>query len=353
MNRIRMNMHDAEFESDRCSKKYVHHAPRGAPLGGEAAAAMPPHKKQRQNEAYGCPSGIASAPFGRVPDGPHTQRGQVLESTKQQWRRPDLPPMDAARDDVIFQQVDTDQYYAPLDPRFYPAGTPTDGERPIIRMFGVTGDGNSVTCHVHGFQPYFFVNASNVTRSSVDDGSFAKELDRLVSAKSRGMGQQGKCVEKVEWMMKQTLQNYQKEKAVPFLKVTMVAPHHVSSARRVFEESGQMTYESNVVFPLRFMIDHDLAGGQWAVVKAGHYHIRTKAMKSTACQLEIDIHHERIEAKDPMDGDWGRIAPLRILSFDIECYAKKGGWFLHFLRVCQRSQLTCICDPCCRFPGGA
>ena len=33
------------------------------------------------------------------------------------------------------------------------------GPVPIVRMFGVTMEGNSVTAHIHGFQPYFFVPA--------------------------------------------------------------------------------------------------------------------------------------------------------------------------------------------------
>lgn len=35
---------------------------------------------------------------------------------------------------------------------------------PIMRMYGVTMEDNSVCCHVHGFSPYFFVSApSNFT----------------------------------------------------------------------------------------------------------------------------------------------------------------------------------------------
>lgn len=30
---------------------------------------------------------------------------------------------------------------------------------PVMRMYGVTSDGNSVCCHVHGFSPYFFMSA--------------------------------------------------------------------------------------------------------------------------------------------------------------------------------------------------
>jgi DNA polymerase delta subunit 1 len=33
------------------------------------------------------------------------------------------------------------------------------GPVPIMRMYGVTMEGNSICCHVHGFSPYFFVSA--------------------------------------------------------------------------------------------------------------------------------------------------------------------------------------------------
>ena len=33
------------------------------------------------------------------------------------------------------------------------------GPVPIIRVFGITMEGHSVMCHIHGFAPYFYVPA--------------------------------------------------------------------------------------------------------------------------------------------------------------------------------------------------
>lgn len=42
---------------------------------------------------------------------------------------------------------------------------PQQGCVPIFRMFGITEDGHSVCCHVHGFAPYFYTRAPvNATR---------------------------------------------------------------------------------------------------------------------------------------------------------------------------------------------
>lgn len=43
------------------------------------------------------------------------------------------------------------------------AGMPgqSQGKVPIVRMFGVTDNGNSVCCHIHGFAPYLYVPAPN------------------------------------------------------------------------------------------------------------------------------------------------------------------------------------------------
>ena len=42
----------------------------------------------------------------------------------------------------------------------------------------------------------------------------------------------------------------------------------------------------------------------------------------TLCQVEVHARYDDVLPRDPMEGDWGRVAPMRILSFDIECSAQ-------------------------------
>ena len=74
---------------------------------------------------------------------------------RREWPRPPPPPIDPASDTISFQQIDIDHYVAPPIP-----GMPglQSGVVPVLRMYGVTMEGNSVCAHLHGFLPYFYVN---------------------------------------------------------------------------------------------------------------------------------------------------------------------------------------------------
>lgn len=71
------------------------------------------------------------------------------------WIRPS-PDLNPSEDSITFQQLDIDYYIGQPLP-----GMPgcTQGQVPIIRMFGVTMEGNSVLANIHGFLPYFYVQA--------------------------------------------------------------------------------------------------------------------------------------------------------------------------------------------------
>jgi hypothetical protein len=87
---------------------------------------------------------------------------EVDEGMRAGWRRPPvgdrfLPHAEA----LSFQWMDVDLLTGdPLaaHPRGGGMGVPgaTVGPVPIIRFFGVTDTGNSVTCFVHGFTPYLY-----------------------------------------------------------------------------------------------------------------------------------------------------------------------------------------------------
>lgn len=56
---------------------------------------------------------------------------------------------------------------------------------------------------------------------------------------------------------------------------------------------------------------------------AGQWQRVPDAQKTSRCQLEFNVRYDQIISHAP-EGEWSDIAPLRILSFDIECAGRKG-----------------------------
>ena len=80
------------------------------------------------------------------------------------------------------------------------------------------------------------------------------------------------------------------------------------------------TYESNIAFVMRYMVDAGIVGANWVALPAGKYLLRSGPSN---VQLEADVMWEHFVSHAP-DGEWLRVGPLRILSFDIECAGRKG-----------------------------
>ena len=82
------------------------------------------------------------------------------------------------------------------------------------------------------------------------------------------------------------------------------------------------------------MTDADVVGCNWIELPAGKYKLRSNSDKDTSlnfrslCQIEADIAWDDV-ISHAAAGDWMKIAPLRILSFDIECAGRKGTYKPH------------------------
>ena len=83
------------------------------------------------------------------------------------------------------------------------------------------------------------------------------------------------------------------------------------------------TYESNIPFVMRFMVDTHMTGVNWIELPAGKWSLRTRGDHISTSQIECDIFYQDLISHTP-EGSWSHIAPLRILSFDIECAGRKG-----------------------------
>ncbi|XP_031341099.1 DNA polymerase delta catalytic subunit-like [Photinus pyralis] len=74
------------------------------------------------------------------------------------------------------------------------------------------------------------------------------------------------------------------------------------------------------------MIDTSILGCSWIHLPPGKWYGRGKDSKwpiTSRCQIECDVSWEDFVAHPP-EGEWAKVAPFRIHSFDIECAGRKG-----------------------------
>ncbi|GAA5955930.1 hypothetical protein JCM8115_004364 [Rhodotorula mucilaginosa] len=230
---------------------------------------------------------------------------------QEKWARPAAPKLDPLRDGLVFQQIDIEEHTV-------------GGGAPTIRAFGVTQKGNSVLLHVKGFLPYLWVAAPRGFTNS----DCLPLMEHLNTAHFNGM----RPVAAVSLANKRSLWGYKGDSVSPFIKITVVDTKQYPKVRNAFERgevqfkdffdgSSLLTFESNIAYTLRFMIDHHILGMNWLELKPGRWEMTKN--KVSNCQYEIDCQHDDL-ISHPAEGDWSGIAPLRILSFDIECAGRKG-----------------------------
>ncbi|XP_022785647.1 DNA polymerase delta catalytic subunit-like [Stylophora pistillata] len=254
------------------------------------------------------------------------------------WSRPAAPKLNPTTESLIFQQLEVDNYIGkPLQ------GMPGSkvGPVPIVQMYGVTMEGNSVLCHIHGFVPYFYVPAPPGFQQSYCS-VFQDCLDKAVLVDMRSNKDNvTQAVLAVDCEMKESIYGYHSNRKIPFLRITMALPKLIAPAKRILEtgfkcadlpERGYSTYESNIDYEVRFMVDTGVVGCNWIELPAGKYKVRSPSIQGSGksevnpvshCQIEVDIAYDEFISHSP-EGEWSKVAPVRILSFDIECAGRKG-----------------------------
>ncbi|SAM06965.1 hypothetical protein [Absidia glauca] len=240
---------------------------------------------------------------------------KILEEAKTTervtWSRNPVPKIDPSKDSIVFQQIEMDDY---MDFKI---------KRPVVRFYGITKNGNSVLCSAHGFLPYFYFPAPLGLKKS--------HLPALQQALTIATGETN-IIDKLEIVMKQSLYGYRGDTKSPFVKVTVFDPRNIYKVKNKVETGvsvpglerscqSDTTYESNLAYLLRFMIDCKVMGSSWIELPAGSY---TLAQTHTSeAQIEVTTSYDKFISYAP-EGEWSDMAPLRILSFDIECAGRKG-----------------------------
>ncbi|KAL9098479.1 MAG: hypothetical protein Q9163_005869 [Psora crenata] len=232
----------------------------------------------------------------------------------QQWDRPNLNGFDPEKDNLCFQQIEAEE------------GT-LQGGKTTIKLFGVTEAGHSVLLHVKDFLHYLYIGAP-ISFNKQDCRPFQAYLETQLC-------QYQPAIHKVELVMRENLFGFQGNVKRAYIKITVTDPKFLNRLRTMIEkdtmsykqmwkgvDGGILTFD-NIQYVLRFMIDTGVTGMSWVEAKASKYEMMPHGDRHSNCQIEAYVRYQDLTAH-PNDGEWAKMAPLRILSFDIECAGRKG-----------------------------
>ncbi|KAI8871655.1 DNA polymerase delta subunit 1 [Ramicandelaber brevisporus] len=255
--------------------------------------------------------------------------------------------LNTRKDPLVFQQLEVLE-----------GSDPQSGD-PEFRMFGVTREGNSAMLRVRGFRPYFYAIAPLNSAGGNNYAAFKQGLEAAIRRNPRaGFGAMaggdddddgggggmpvvggggslsgGACVIDIVPHDGQSIYGYSGNQNANFVKIIIRQQRLLGFARQAIERGEihtnpgytSRTFESNLEFVLRFMVDCNINGASWIEVPAGKYsRVVDEHHVMSTCQIEAIADFRDVISHDPADSNWSMIAPLRILSFDIECAGRKG-----------------------------
>ncbi|KAI4463291.1 dna polymerase catalytic subunit [Holotrichia oblita] len=231
-------------------------------------------------------------------------------------------------DPLIFQQLELEHYVGKTYPGMPGAQL---GFVPIMRMFGITENENSVCCHVHGFTPYLHVSLPD----SFGEEDLCLFKEKLNNALRRDKDNFDSVLE-IQIVEGKSLCDYNGDETTKFAKISVIQHSHVSAVKRILKTDRSLYYktkdflfeffESNVDIETRFLVDTRIMGCAWIELPPGTWFLRddqTTFPAVSRCQIEVDVSFSDLIAHKPEE-QWAKVAPFRILSVDIECAGRKG-----------------------------
>ncbi|KAL6122571.1 hypothetical protein NUSPORA_00337 [Nucleospora cyclopteri] len=177
-------------------------------------------------------------------------------------------------------------------------------QTPTITIYGKTVENVPIQIKIEDFIPYFYVQCNKEVKINDFENAVKKNFSK------------GKCLG-VEKVQKKSIYGFTEENST-FYKIFFNSPSVFKSAKSFLETGVIMKketvkckiFESNFPFVLRFMNDLKMTGmcyiklKNWEIIRSEPF-----VVKTWSSFIEIL----------PLTGDFIKVLPMKILSFDIEC----------------------------------
>ncbi len=195
-------------------------------------------------------------------------------------------------------------------------------EKYLVKIFGVTEDGKSVSANLLNYTPFFYIKSPYpVTRSTIQN------IHEFVVC--RLPYKLKESLLDVSVVKKKDFWGFTNNEKVSFIRLKFKNIAAFKSAVRLFSKKVEIhsisrnpikfkLYESNIEPFLRMMHIRDLDPSGWVKIDAGKYELNNSIIP-TNCQIDITCDWTAI-SKTLKE----KIAPLSIASFDLECSSSHG-----------------------------
>ena len=224
---------------------------------------------------------------------------------------------------VLFMQTKTTTTHVPA----------TADENPYseLRVWGVTESGHSLVLLVRDFKPYFYVKL----RDHMNPQWIVRDLNKYLGEEYPKEITGDLFVFHTECVYKKNIMGYvpPEEDTLNLLKIRMSAPRYLAKARDALEDGvvtdGHtcQTFEANIIFTMRFMVDISLSGCQWVSLPTGSFKQLTQGKERSNLRTSLVFlctDYTQIVPISPKVK--GELAPWRWLSYDIEACRYQPGF---------------------------
>ncbi|ORY93093.1 delta DNA polymerase, partial [Syncephalastrum racemosum] len=235
------------------------------------------------------------------------EEAKARQTAETPWHRPKVV-LDPTKNSLVFQVVDIDTHLDPVT------------QKATVLLYGTTREGNSVVCRANGFYSYFFFPIdADMDQSHLDEMRAIICIDLKMSD----------VIHAMEIVERKNLCAYSGDSKLRYVKMSSSSPKHLHRLRNKVQNGIHLrdrffkalaTFESNLAHELKFMVECKIKGHSWVELPAQKYEISKEI--TTHAQIEASIQYTDLIAHAPEEASWMGIAPLRILSFDIECMVR-------------------------------
>jgi DNA polymerase delta subunit 1 len=197
-----------------------------------------------------------------------------------------------------------------------------DASKYVIKMYGVTKEGYSVSLNVLDFTPYFMIKVNRPVSKI-----FLQRIQEHVIS-SLPFRLRGSLVG-VKVLKKKDFYGFHNHEQFTFLRFAFKSLKGFRAGIRIFQKEVRITgmdnrgvkyrlYESNIEPFLRFMHIRNISPTGWVRMNAKTYEVNDSVLPTT-CQIDINSDWKVVNALERE-----RLAPMIVASFDLECTSSHG-----------------------------